>query len=277
MYVNFSNRYDKKEQIMQNREILLSINKESNEKIKTGQFSELIIEEMIPYFTKTGSTAIDCGAADGRFLARMWKSVGNDEGAVIAFEALDFLTDILKKRFNHPRYRIFNCAISNEEGEAIFNFARNRRWVSSLSADGLDQYDVEKRLVRVIRLDSFLPSIGINNDSISFIKLDIEGAEFDALCGGRKTIIQSQPIITFENGREITSKRFNYSKRDFFKFFESINYDLIDIFGTPFTSENWNNKDIPWNFIAAPFSIMPNVRLTIEQIIDNLLPRILNY
>ena len=72
-------------------------------------------------------------------------------------------------------------------------------------------------------------------ESVTLIKLDIEGAEYNALLGGARILEHSKPIIVFENGRGVAAERFGYSKEDFFNLFKRFGYFLFSISGMPFT------------------------------------------
>jgi hypothetical protein len=84
-----------------------------------------------------------------------------------------------------------------------------------------------------------------------FCKLDLEGGEFFALRGARKSLARYHPMIVFENGLSAPAQVYGYSKEDFFAFFEGIGYRLYDLFGRPFTTAEWGLPNIPWEFIGV--------------------------
>ena len=72
-------------------------------------------------------------------------------------------------------------------------------------------------------LDNFFKINPINNKSISFIKMDIEGAELLALKGAQKTIAKHKPIILMELCAS-NIKNFSYEITDIYEFFDKIDY-----------------------------------------------------
>ncbi len=82
-------------------------------------------------------------------------------------------------------------AVSNFEGEAEFCFASPG---SSMGHLGTRKNGEEKISVKVTTLDSAVIRFGAPN----FIKMDIEGAEGEALRGARKLLSQYRPIWLIE-------------------------------------------------------------------------------
>lgn len=218
---------------------------------KPGELAEVVIENLVDEFVLRDSIAIDCGVADGRFLKLMLDRVGSN-GKVIGFEPIPESMLNLEMKFKLDNCELIQACVSNKPSKNVeFYWAKNRRWVSSLSPDNLDQYEVEKLIVPVTTVDDV-----VNNYtdviSVSFIKLDIEGAEFNAMRGGESTILTHHPVIVFENSLAEAAKSFKYNVDEFFSYFEDMGYVLFDVFGIPLTKEKWNSvgKDISWNFIA---------------------------
>ena len=79
-----------------------------------------------------------------------------------------------------------------------------------------------------ITIDSLsLPSLG-------FLKLDVEGAEVDALEGGRTTILRCHPIVLFEN--KGFCRRFGYPKDGPQRLLRGLGYRELCVVG----------KDVIW-------------------------------
>lgn len=221
---------------------------------KSGEFAEVVIEELIKRYTSEGHIAIDCGAADGRMLKLMLNAVGAD-GAVVAFEPIPHIFDRLDSLYTSNNVFLFNVCVSDAVKDGVtFYHVKNRRWISSLSPNNLKGYDVEELVVPVTTLSLAVASQeALSGKSVGFIKLDIEGAEFPALKGGVEVISKDKPFIVFENGLVGGSKAFGYTKEDFFKFFDDLGYRLFDVFGTPLTVDLWGSvgKQLCWNFVAG--------------------------
>ncbi len=59
---------------------------------------------------------------------------------------------------------------------------------------------------KVFSLDSFVDFINLGNKSIDYIKIDIEGAELNALIGAKNILSTHQPIIQIEYNKSATDK-----------------------------------------------------------------------
>ena len=88
-------------------------------------------------------------------------------------------------------------------------------------------------------------------NSVRFMKLDLEGGEFNCLNGGLNTLIQKCPLIIFESNRDMTANDYNYTKDDFFAFFEKVDYILYDLLGNEFNQDSWLDEQIFFYLIAA--------------------------
>ena len=122
----------------------------------------------------------------------------------------------------------------------------------------------DKKIVEVVNLDEFLEKYG--EQTIDFIKYDIEGMEYKAIMGSKKTIINNKPILVVEV-QEGSSKIFKYdSINPIFELMYSLNYksyffyeNKFNLFEFPEVSINDNfellfKKKIP-NFIGDVFFI----------------------
>lgn len=221
---------------------------------KAGEFAERIIENLIMKYVHPGDVAIDCGAADGRMLRLMLNAVGSD-GRAVAFEPIPHVFSRLKELFPQGNAELFQMCVSdsNINGSKFF-YVKNRRWISSLSPDNLENYEVEELSVSVTTLDSIEFNQGVHQGKkVAFIKLDIEGAELMALRGGKSLIARDKPFIVFENSLAGAAKSFGYSKNAFFEFFDEMEYRLFDVMGTPLTPDLWTfvGKKVCWNFVAV--------------------------
>lgn len=244
------------------RAVLLRLNK-GVPGLAGGELSERVIERLILAFCTHGDTAIDCGAADGRMTRLMVSRVGAG-GRVLAFEPLPEQASRLETEFASASVDLVRACVSiAPSAAASFFHARNRRWVSSLSPSGLEQYDVEELTIAVTSIDVELTSgkTAEAKGPVRLIKLDIEGAEFSAIRGARSTLLKHGPIVIFENALVGASRRFGYSKEDFFAFFEETDYRVLDIFGRTVTPDLWETCDteFAWNFVAVRQNAMPNL------------------
>ena len=207
---------------------------------------ESLIEAIYTKILRPGDIVIDLGCHSGRHSIPMSRAIGNT-GRVLAFDPLETPLAHLKQEIRTQQItniEIYNFALSNRTGESTFIEYSQLPAYSSFKEHLYipEEFPVKKILsVPVKRLDDFfeqqLPEL---QDQISFIKADIEGAEFHTFVGGLHTIARSQPIIIFENSKQTAATRFGYSADEYFSFFEAIRYEIYDMAGVRMTFENWN-------------------------------------
>lgn len=137
---------------------------------------------------------IDIGANIGYYTLLFAKMVG-ETGKVIAFEPDPTNFELLKKNVsinNYQNVTLVQKAVAESKKQVkLFLCEENKgmhRIYPSLCCN--NSIDIE-----TMSLDDFLSSY---NDKITFIKMDIEGAEFMALRGMKNTIKQHRPKLMTE-------------------------------------------------------------------------------
>lgn len=128
---------------------------------------------------------VDLGAYQGDTLEQFRKWTGNDFDAYYAFEAFpdsfQLLTDVSQ---GDPRIKLFPVAVSNKTGTAGFS-------IDGSSNDFGWHLDPNGEIsVRLDTVDNLL-----NRCAVGLIKMDIEGAELDALEGAARTIADQAPAL----------------------------------------------------------------------------------
>ncbi len=163
-----------------------------------------------------------------------------------------------KMRYFTKNIRLFNCALSDWEGEATFTTVNNLPGWSSLVP--YEKYPKKITLrqhpVKVRRLDQIVDE----NRYVKFIKLDIEGGEYHALLGAEGLVSRHRPVLVFENGWFEAANRFSYLLKDFLDFFIQNKYELIDILGEPFCHEYFVTQHHVNNFVAIPEELVDKYR-----------------
>lgn len=202
---------------------------------------------------KPNSSCIDVGAHSGEVLRSMIKIA--PKGRHIAFEPIPYLADFL--RSHYPQVSVHQCAVSDHVGIADFVLVENALQYSGLRKRLYDRPDpvFQNLSVHLVRLDDVIP----NELPVAFIKLDIEGGEFHALCGAAALIRRCHPVIVFEAEQRSTGQ-YGVSPEDIFCFVEALAYRLSTMDRwlrglKPYErfefSDNWHNG--PENyFIAYP-------------------------
>ncbi|WP_306642680.1 FkbM family methyltransferase [Sanyastnella coralliicola] len=143
---------------------------------------------------KENSNCVDVGCHKGEILEEMIRLA--PEGKHFAFEPIPELYKDLKTKFNGD-VSIHQIALSDSPGQSNFHHVVSNPAYSGLKqrtykgAESIQEIQVQKE-----RLDSVLPE----EMSIDFMKIDVEGAEFEVLNGAKNHIIHSKPTIIFEHG-----------------------------------------------------------------------------
>ena len=147
---------------------------------------ESLSVDIFSRFAKADSVVLDIGAHYGYYSLIAAKN----NATVFSFEPVKENFEILNKNIglnNFNTVQSYNVALSNEDGENIFNIAEASD-SSSFHNHPLTR-TIEQRVVKTISLDSFFP-----NQKIDLIKIDTEGHEIEVL-EGMKDVINRNPGI----------------------------------------------------------------------------------
>jgi FkbM family methyltransferase len=199
-----------------------------------------------------------------------------DVRVVYAFEAVPSLCARLEMNFGgSPRFRLIRGAIGNATGDVQFSVAAD-----ALGYSGLKGRDIaavkhwSDVTVSLRRLDDIL----LTNDAtdVGFIKLDLEGGEFDALRGARSILSQSRPLIVFENGLRTSAATYGYGWEDFGPFFDGLGYDVYDFFGNVVDAAYWSAVLQTYMFVGVPreSSIAEWRRQMLPSLVSDVLKRL---
>jgi FkbM family methyltransferase len=133
---------------------------------------------------------VDCGAFTGDTIRSFLNQFGRSgaQNKIYAFEPDPENFNALAKNTNDLQScSIFNKGVWRESGYVKFIMPSNK-YDSYICTT--DCAHVNETLVETIALDDFHDS-----DAITFIKMDIEGAELDALKGAQNTIAKNKPKL----------------------------------------------------------------------------------
>jgi FkbM family methyltransferase len=196
---------------------------------------------------RPGETAIDCGVNIGAHSYVMARLVGVT-GRVVGFEAVPAVFETTRTRLlSLEQFQPINKAVLDRPGAIKFHYNAANDGLSGIRArEGIEGF--EEIEVPATTLDAEVEG------HVSLIKLDIEGAEFAALRGARRILEQSAPVIVFEHGRSSASDNFDYTKEEFFSFFDELEYQVYFISGMPLVEELWDvaaEPTHPWQFFAV--------------------------
>jgi FkbM family methyltransferase len=141
------------------------------------------------------SNCIDVGCHEGEVLEIMLKHAPN--GQHHGFEPIPSFYNFLEKKFS-SNCHFYQLGLSNKKGTSSFNHVISNPGYSGIKKRKYDQPNEKDTsiTIEIDVMDNVLPA----DLKVNFIKIDVEGAEFLVMDGGKKTIKKYQPIIVFEHG-----------------------------------------------------------------------------
>lgn len=174
------------------------------------------------------------------------------DAKIYAFEPVVTTFELLKKKISaHQNIIPINAGLYNELVKKEIKIYDSHTHSSLYEIKGID-YSVQKtEMIELVTGDSFMKENKI--EKIDFLKLDIEGAELNAMQGFEKALSENKiRMIQFEYGYiNITSKNLLV---DYYDFFKKYNYILGKIYPKTVDFRNYKFKHedfIGPNFIAV--------------------------
>jgi FkbM family methyltransferase len=168
--------------------------------------------EILPFLPQTDNNLyVDIGANRGDAIQSIL--MRRPESEVMAFEPNTFLVSKLRKLYaNDVRVHIQNFGLGNEEnkfdlyipfynkymfdGLSSFKEQNARDWLKGrLYGYSEDKLEVKRMTCSIKRLDDFAVKP-------CFIKIDVQGFEYEVLLGAKKTLEGSRPVILMESPGE---------------------------------------------------------------------------
>ena len=208
---------------------------------------------------KDGSIIIDVGANTGVFgigVSNMFP-----KNCLYLFELHPDLTLKLSENVNinkNQNIKIINKAVCDIDGSEDF-YAINLKeefnnGLSSLNKNAVNDLITKKIEIETLKLDTFVRDLNLSeNEKISLIKIDVQGAEHRVLAGAKEVIKIHRPIIIFEHEDKFYNNPME-TKLWLQSFFSSQNYKvmLISKYISKVAFEvNWS-EDLEIDLIAVP-------------------------
>lgn len=195
------------------RNIFLNLRLDVTKNIKYDRLTREVIKKAV----REGDVCVDVGCHKGEILDLF---IQQSNANHIGFEPIPSFYNNLKKKY--PNHQIYNFALSNKEGETTFQYVKNAPAYSGLKnrVYATKNPDIEEIHVAVKTLDQLIKS------PVSFLKIDVEGAELLVLEGAEQTINNYLPFILFECGLG-ASEFYETTPQNVFDFFDSKNYHLF--------------------------------------------------
>ncbi|WP_406684216.1 FkbM family methyltransferase [Seonamhaeicola sp. MEBiC1930] len=181
------------------------------------------------YKIKAGDVVLDAGAHHGGITVIYSQKV-KQEGKVFSFEPdsrnLAVFNKNLDVNSNYNNVEVIEKGLWNKEDTLEFFEAGNVG--SSIFYEGEQS---KKVTIQTTSIDNFLNEQ--NNDKLSFIKMDIEGAEIEALEGAVNSIKKFKPNFAIASYHIVNNVQTYFAVEEFFK---SINY--------PYKTESFKDGEI---------------------------------
>lgn len=193
--------------------------------IKSGKIFEPEIVETAKKFITKGSVALDVGANFGQMSTLFSEMVG-DDGKVYAFEADDFVFEVLRKNIDaNGRKNIETVfgAVFNESDKELFFPKQDFARFGAYGSYGIDPNANSGRKVRSLMIDDI-----DFEKPISFMKVDVQGSDLFAMQGATETIRKCRMPILFEFEQQFQDE-FGTSFQDYVEFVESIGYRFVEV------------------------------------------------
>lgn len=232
------------------RQILITFHLDLSKNLKYDRLTRKIMKREL----KNRANCIDIGCHKGEILHIMLKYSPN--GNHYGFEPIPYLYADLRKKYE-GKATIYPYALSDENGETTFQFVKNAPAYSGIKQRRYDieNPDIEEIIVEKKRLDDVIST----DETIDFVKIDVEGGEFGVLKGGKELLKRNKPLILFECGKG-ASDYYGTNPADLYNFMTTEIglkiYTLSDFIKnrTAMTAtefENYFNTNTEYYFVAA--------------------------
>ena len=150
---------------------------------------------------RKGDVVLDCGANIGVFV---WESLQAGASKVVAIEPSPRNVESLKRNYakeiEEGRVIVYAKGVWHQDETLTFHVFENSALDSIMMVDRAEERKTPKtQSIEVTTIDKIVAELHL--DRVDFIKMDIEGAERNALQGSKATIAQFRPrmAIATEN------------------------------------------------------------------------------
>lgn len=166
------------------RYYLLGFNNWSLSKTLPQYFPEEVVERI-----SEGATFIDCGAFTGDTVEEFRRQVKDNFKKIYAFEMDSVNFEELKNSHatKDDRIMLINKGVSDKKTQVNYS----RSGCPSYVAGDPNSFNY---CAEVIPVDEMIKE-GEIKEKVSFVKMDIEGAEMDALRGMKEMIVRDKPVL----------------------------------------------------------------------------------
>ncbi len=213
--------------------------------------------QIIQKVCKVNSNTIDVGTHEGAILDLLIQQ--SPDGFHFGFEPIPDLQKRLKAKYaNSKQIKLFELALTDTSGETAFNYVLSNPSYSGIKKRKYDRKNETDTTITVKTntLDAVILPL---NQTIDFIKIDVEGGEMAVLKGAEELIKRDQPVIVFECGIGGTDI-YNTTPAHLFNYFVKLGYgislmkDFLQV-KTPLTQQAFEEQyyqKLNYYFVAYP-------------------------
>jgi FkbM family methyltransferase len=148
-----------------------------------------------PYRVQRGNVVLDCGANIGAFTR---EALDAGAGLVVAIEPVPANVECLRRTFKaeieQGRVRVVEKGVWNKDDTLVMNLFDNTALDSFVMTDRPEGQVSRRVSLPLTTIDAIVDELTIQQ--VDFIKMDIEGAERQALEGARRTIRSYKPHLS---------------------------------------------------------------------------------
>lgn len=236
-----------------------------SQELQTFKTHEPLSTKIISQLLRKGMICLDIGANIGYYVLLESKIVG-DTGRVIAIEPSPQNYSCIQKNLQLQKSQnvnAFNFAAGDTDGSIrFFVNERSNGCKVLLEGEKLPNRPGTVIEVPIKRMDNFLNEKEIKK--IDFVRMDVEGYEWNIFQGMINTIQKSKPIVQLEVHK---GRMGNKITNNFFEFFKTNGYEV----------SSYHNRDLDLPFIGTLNDVK---KFTIDELVEklnqNLLPNYFN-
>jgi FkbM family methyltransferase len=179
--------------------------------------------QVIQKVCKINSNTIDVGTHEGAIMDLLIQQ--SPKGFHFGFEPVPTLYRSLQVKYaNNDRVKLFELAMADTAGETAFNYVLSNPSYSGIKKRKYDRKNETDTTITVQTnmLDAVVLPL---NQTIDFIKIDVEGGEMAVLKGATDLLKRDKPVVVFECGIGGTDM-YNTTPEQLFIFFTQLGYAI---------------------------------------------------
>lgn len=202
---------------------------------------------------RAGDRVMDVGAHTGLHAARLLRLVGSRGGIILVEPIASIFDRFLAPLFaEDPRCELFCGALAEREGTAPFFVVPGSEQESGLR---VKEAYVQPSAHAPVRTEVALSTIDAlaAGRTLSFVKIDVEGAEHRVLQGGRATLGRSRPVVALETGASIRDH--GSTPAELHALVRELGYELTGVLGAPLSRDEFLDAvraGAMWDFLLLP-------------------------